>query len=267
MAGFRLEDRYKDPRRVVVTAHRGFSGAYPENTMMAFLKAVELGVDLLEFDVRGTGDHVPVILHDATLDRTSNGTGSPNDYTLEELERLSFSSWAGPHNGGLRLAEPAHAETTIPTLETVFREMQGKVGLNIQVYQTDRTLLAEVCRLYDTYDLYEQGYLAMSTYREAQLVREINPDIALGILERQGRMDAASLERQKAFGCKYIQPVRSEVTPAFCQASRDLGLYANMFYSSTDEDNRRYIGYGIQGILTDYPDVLLETIHDLGLPR
>ena len=165
------------------------------------------------------------------------------------------------------MAEPAHAEVTIPTLEAVFREMQGKVGLNIQVYQTDRMLLAEVCRLYDTYDLYDQGYLAMSTYREAQLVREIDPDIALCILERQDRMDVASLERQKAFGCRYIQPVRSEVTPAFCQAARDLGLYANMFYSNTDEDNRRYIGYGVQGILTDLPDVLLHTIRDMGLAR
>ena len=54
---------------------------------------------------------------------------------------------------------------------------------------------------------------------------------------------------------------------AFCRWVKELGLYANMFYSNTDEDNRKYIGYGLQGILTDRPDILLRTIRDMGLGR
>ena len=70
-----LQALYADPDKVVITAHRGFSGQYPENTILAFEKALDLGVDLIEFDLYGSKDNVPVVLHDRTLDRTSNGTG------------------------------------------------------------------------------------------------------------------------------------------------------------------------------------------------
>jgi len=262
---FRLEPLYQDPKRVLVTAHRGFSSRYPENTMLAFRRAVELGVEIIEFDVRGTRDHIPVILHDPTLDRTTNATGSPNDYAFHELQRLNASYWQGTHDRGRRLSEPACAGETIPTLEAVLDEMKGQVGLNIQVYETNAPLLAEICRLYDEYELYEDGYLTMSTTQDARLVRQINPRIELCILAGQGRLTFEALRKLRAFGIRYIQPRRNDVTLEFCHWAQELGLYANMFYSNTDQDNRTFIGYGIQGILTDAPDVLIKTIRDLGL--
>ena len=265
MSDLNLRELYQDPGRIVVTAHRGWSARYPENTMIAFRQAVELGADIIEFDVRGTVDHVPVILHDATLDRTSDGTGSPNGYTLERLQGFNVSYWRGVHGDGRRLSEPAYPHLSIPTLEEVLKAFKGQVGLNIQVYEADSPLLSEICRLYRAYDLYLDGYLVMSTYREAALVREVDPQIELCVIERQGRMDPASLQRQKAFGCQYVQPLRDQVSESFCGAVRELGLYANMFYSNTDQDNRRFIGYGIQGILTDAPNVLLQTVRDMGL--
>ncbi len=264
MSRFRLERFYQDPERIVVTAHRGFSSRYPENTLLAFRKAVELGVEIIEFDVRGSKDHVPVILHDPTLDRTTHATGSPSDYALHELRQFNFSYWQGAHDRGRRLSEPACAGVTIPTLNAVLDEMKGQVGLNIQVYETDAPLLAEICRLYDAYDMYEDGYLTMSTTENAQLVRQMNPRIELCILAGQGRLSFEALRKLKAFGVRYVQPRRDDVTPEFCHWVRELGLCANMFYSNTDEDNRTFIGYGIPGILTDAPDVLLKTIQDLG---
>ena len=73
---------------IFVAAHRGFCGQYPENTMLAFTKAIELGVDQIETDVRITKDNELVLIHDATLDRTTNGTGKVCDYTLAELKQL-----------------------------------------------------------------------------------------------------------------------------------------------------------------------------------
>ena len=73
---------------IFVAAHRGFCGKYPENTMLAFRKAIELGVDQIETDVRITKDDELVLIHDATLDRTTNGTGKVCDYTLAELKEL-----------------------------------------------------------------------------------------------------------------------------------------------------------------------------------
>ena len=70
-------------------AHRGFSGKYPENTMLAFRKALECGADGIEMDVQLTKDGELVVIHDERVDRTTNGTGNVRDYTLEELQKLS----------------------------------------------------------------------------------------------------------------------------------------------------------------------------------
>ena len=76
-----------------VAAHRGFRSKYPENTMEAFKAAVELGVDQIETDIRVTKDGELVIIHDATVDRTTNGTGKVNEYTLEEIKKLDAGSF------------------------------------------------------------------------------------------------------------------------------------------------------------------------------
>ena len=72
-------------------AHRGFSGKYPENTMLAFRKALECGADGIEMDVQLTKDGELVVIHDERVDRTTNGTGNVRDYTLEELQKLDAS--------------------------------------------------------------------------------------------------------------------------------------------------------------------------------
>lgn len=75
-------------KNIFVAAHRGWCSKYPENTMLAFQKAIELGVDQIETDVRITKDNELVLIHDATLDRTTNGTGKVCDYTLDQLKQL-----------------------------------------------------------------------------------------------------------------------------------------------------------------------------------
>ena len=74
-------------KKTLNIAHRGFSGVYPENTMLAFEKAIEIGCDGIETDVQLTKDGVPVICHDEEVDRTTNSTGRICDYTYDELWR------------------------------------------------------------------------------------------------------------------------------------------------------------------------------------
>lgn len=259
-----LRARYEVPGHVVVTAHRGFSGRYPENTMPAFEAAVALGVDILEFDLRGTRDGVPIVLHDPTLARTANQPGTPGDYDLAEIKTFEASYWEGSHEAGVKRSAPARPGTRIPTFEELLCGVGEDVGLNIQVYDTSPATLAEVCRLYRAHDLYRRGYLTVSTFAEASRVRGIDPAIELCVTARQGRMDIEALVRQREFGCHYVQPLRRDVTPAFCEAVRTMGLYANMFFANSDADNRTYTAMGIQGILTDFPDILIETLHAMG---
>ena len=83
----------KRPDKVYVAAHRGWYNKYPENTMPAFRAAVELGVDQVETDVRISADGELVLIHDATLERTTNGTGKVIDKTLAELRALDAGVW------------------------------------------------------------------------------------------------------------------------------------------------------------------------------
>ena len=88
---------------IFVAAHRGWSDMYPENTMIAFEKAIELGVDQLETDVRITKDGALVLIHDKTVDRTTDGTGFVRDYTLEQLKKLDAGSFMGKQFRGTQI--------------------------------------------------------------------------------------------------------------------------------------------------------------------
>ncbi len=264
---FDLQALYADPDAVVVTAHRGFSGCYPENTLGAFAAALDLGVDILEFDLRGTRDGVPIVLHDATLARTADRPGAPGDYTLVEIKTFAASYWRGPHDTGVKLSAPADPAARIPTFEELLDAVGTEIGLNIQVYDTSPPLLAEICRLYRAYDLYARGYLTLSTFDEAARVRGLDPDIDVCILAPAGSLKREALERRRAFGCRTVQPRRADVTPEFCAAARALGLGANMFYANTAADARTYVEMGLQGLLTDRPDLILQALDNLGRRR
>ena len=254
---------FADDDYVVVTAHRGFSGKFPENTLLAFDEAVKLGVDCLEFDLRATKDLTPIVLHDETLDRTSDGSGTPNNYSLAELKKLNASYFSGaPSDGtGKRLDAPTYPKMEIPTFRELLDSVPDSVALNIQVYQTEpMKFLESICSLYDEFDVYDRGYLTMSTFEDARRVREINPKIDLCVLERQWDLDEAILRELRDFGCDIIQPGRQVVTPEFMKLANSMGFHANMFFSNTREDNEKFISYGLRGILTDNPDILIDQL-------
>ncbi|GAB6928669.1 hypothetical protein JCM10914A_26520 [Paenibacillus sp. JCM 10914] len=92
----------------MVAAHRGYKAAYPENTLLAFRKALELGVDMLEFDLRLSQDGEVVVIHDATLERTTSGSGEVRNHTLGELKTLDAGGWFAAEFEGLKI--PTFAE-------------------------------------------------------------------------------------------------------------------------------------------------------------
>lgn len=110
---------------IIVAAHRGLKSDYPENTLLAFQEALESEVDMLEFDLRLSKDGVVVVIHDETLDRTTNGSGQVSDYTLAELKQLDAGAWYGPVFEGLK----------IPTLEELCNLLNAypEVLLNVEV--------------------------------------------------------------------------------------------------------------------------------------
>ncbi|RED66367.1 glycerophosphodiester phosphodiesterase family protein [Cohnella lupini] len=110
---------------VIVAGHRGYKSEYPENTILAFEKALELGVDMIEFDLRLSKDGFVVIIHDETVNRTTNGTGEVSSFSLAELKQLDAGGWFNERFAGL----------PIPTLEELCEllERYPHVLLNVEI--------------------------------------------------------------------------------------------------------------------------------------
>lgn len=106
-----------------VIAHRGYKALYPENTLSAFNAALDAGADMIELDVMLTGDRRIIVIHDPSLERTTDGAGSVNLLTLEELKRLDAGKWFGPQFAGERL----------PTLEEVLTLLGDRILINIEI--------------------------------------------------------------------------------------------------------------------------------------
>lgn len=107
-------------KNVLVAAHRGDWRNAPENSLQAYKLAIEMGVDIIEVDLNKTSDGVIVIMHDETIDRTTNGKGKPSDYTLEQLKKFHLRNGLG-----------VVTEHTIPTLEEVMLLAKGKILVNL----------------------------------------------------------------------------------------------------------------------------------------
>jgi glycerophosphoryl diester phosphodiesterase len=240
-----LKEIYNIPHKIIVTAHRGFSGKFPENTLVAFEEAVKIGADIVEFDVRSSSDGVPVIFHDETLDRATNGTGNIADYSLSKLKHLKVT---------INSENCPNTVCQIPTFEETLELLAGKVFLNIQVYADSLEIKQKICRLFDKFKLYNQAFLMIPLFSDIAQYRAINPQIDLCVGE-----DRTNLARHRGAGLTFIQPYFHDINPDFCKKIEEFVLCANMFFSNNDQDNNKYIAYGIKGIMTDFPDILINS--------
>jgi glycerophosphoryl diester phosphodiesterase len=110
-------------KRPLIIAHRGYRAKYPENTLASFRASLDAGVQMIELDVMLSKDRKVVVIHDATLERTTNGYGSVSCYTIKELKALDAGSWF----------QPRFAGEQIPTLEEVLDDVSGRTMINIEI--------------------------------------------------------------------------------------------------------------------------------------
>jgi len=118
-------EKIQDIQTIVISGHRGYKTAYPENTLLAFHEAIQRGVDMLEFDLRLSKDQQVVVIHDETVDRTTNATGAVRDFTLAELQQMDAGGWLDPMFAGLQ----------IPTLKQLcdFLQPHPELLFNVEV--------------------------------------------------------------------------------------------------------------------------------------
>lgn len=228
-------------------AHRGLSQACPENTLPAFGAALAVGAHELEFDLWLSRDGVPVVCHDPTVDRTTDGTGAIGTLTWAEIRRL---------DAGIRLGE-AWRGVRVPCLEEVVALAGGRIELNIHLKEEgpNGVLVQRVCDLLAQGALTRGAYLALETEEALRIAREYAPEIPRACLVRPDGA-GVSVEVAVRYGCRRIQFGR-EVTPEQIQRAREAGLVCNLFWSDDPDDARQYVQQGIDVILTNRAHTLI----------
>lgn len=222
-------------------AHRGLSQACPENTLPAFAAAMACGAHEIEFDLWTSRDGVPVVCHDPSVDRTTNGKGNIAELDWDDIRRLDAGvrlggSWEGVH---------------VPRLEEVLEVVDGRIGLNIHIKEggPDGITIRRVCDLLIKDALTDIAYVALETEAALQIAHDYAPDIPRACLACQDDPPKSIAVAQR-WACQRIQFSRQVTRDQICRV-REAGLICNLFWSDQPEDAMRYVRNGIDVILTN----------------
>jgi glycerophosphoryl diester phosphodiesterase len=234
-----------------VTAHRGFSGAAPENTLAAFQAAIDLGCDWIELDVRLSLEREVVVIHDDTLARTTNGRGPVAATPLAALKRLDAGAWFGPAFRG----EP------LPTLAEALTLARGRIGVNIELkgekggrYRSEE--LADRC-LAEVRQAALGDRVLFSSFDPAALdrIRRQDPSLCVALITDRPWTQPSQVDggrRYPLLHCRSATLTAAAVASAHADAVRVQAWTVN-----TPREMKRLLALGVDGIITNRPDRLL----------
>ncbi len=256
---------YTKLKRPVLTAHATYIGRFPENSLLGVQGAIDAGADMVEMDVHTTKDNVPVLLHDDSIDRVANAPGVVREMTFNELKAYNFSHFQYFLDcSGRTVDKPLVEPCPITRLDDMLEQFGRKIFMNIQVTKQDYTGLPSILGVFKEHDMYERAYVTVDDFDVAKQVRAIDANIELCVLQRCApntpNTTMAKLHDFHDFGCRLAQPRWYDITPEYCECSHELGIYSNVYFANYGRDAVRFIDCGIDGILTDYVDLILPVL-------
>ncbi len=248
---------------VIVLAHRGFRGQYPENTLLSFQKAAELGVDGLEMDIHSTKDGILVVSHDATVERMTNGSGPIKEMTLAELRQLDAGYRWTPDAGQ---TFPFRGQgITIPTLEEVFTAFP-QFWINVDIKQSEPPIVTPFVAMIRRFDMAARMMVGSFDAATVHQFRQECPEAATAATEAEARrlviLSKLGLGRFYRGQAQALQlpewngRVRV-ITPRFVRDGHGGGTAVHVWTVNETADMQRLIEWGVDGLITDYPDRLL----------
>lgn len=234
--------------QIINFAHRGASAYCPENTMASFRKALELGATGIETDVQRTMDGRLVLIHDESLERTTGDKRLVKDVSFEELSALDAGTWF----------ESSFACEGIPALEELLELVKDKetiVNLELKngvvLYPGIEEQLIEAVR---KYGLSDRVVISSFNHYSLAICKQLAPEIKTGILYMEGLYRpwdyAATLHADGLHAFKYA------VLPEWVEEATAQGIAYHPFTVNDVREMERLIGFGVSGIITDYPDRL-----------
>jgi len=245
---------FLDHELVLNIAHRGASGAAPPNTLAAFEQATELGADGIEFDVHLSADGVPVVIHDFTVDGSTDGKGRVSNLTLAQLKQLDAGSTFAPAFSGER----------IPTLEEVLHCVGNRLLLNIELKSIslrDNGLEQEVIAQVMQHGLGDQVLISSFNPISLWRAKKIAPHMPVGLLYAP---DLPLLLRHAwlafTFPHEARHPEHHMVNASYMEWARRHGYRVHVWTVDDPGEMERLIDLGVDGIITNVPDVLHNVI-------
>ena len=254
-----------DIRRPHLFGHRGASAEAPENTLPAFARALEHGVAYLELDCHATRDGEIVVLHDAELERTTNGAGPVSQLSFAELERL---------DAGFRFTPDGHsfpfrgAGLRVPRFEDVLKAFPT-AGLNLEVKQAGPAVAERVVKLVQRANAASRVLLAAAEEPTLAAIVALDPGTAIGssIVDIAEFVKAAAEGRLASFEPRghalQIPPDafgRPLVTRELVEAAHALGLFVHVWTINDEAEMRRLAALGVDGVMSDDPRLLVATL-------
>jgi len=238
-----------------IVAHRGSSGRAPENTLAAFrLALAEPEIHMIELDVHLSADGIPVVIHDHTLERTTNGSGRVEDHTFEQLQQLDAGGWFAPEYAGER----------VPSLEEVLRLAKGRCRLQIELKTMGDLypgIEAEVIGLIHRYEMKEEVFVSSFDHESMKRAHDLDPSIATGLIvlgrptlvkEQLLETGASSLSIHYAFLTReWMERMRAD--------SVDIGVWT---VDDPDTMARIVREFPKVRITTNYPERLLRIVKE-----
>ena len=229
--------------RPLCVAHRGNTGFTPENTLVSFGEAIRLGAEMIEFDIRNTADGALLIMHDPSVDRTTDGTGAVDELTLAQIRQLDAGSKCGPQFTGEK----------VPLFAKVLELLAPmNVQLNVQIYsepQFDETIFAMLAEA----RLFQRSIIPLYGEERIRLIQKKYPDSQPMLMDYRNLDDngATYIRKTVELGLEFTQPICRHMNPEFIARLHENGLKGNVFYADSEADIRRYAALGIDGILTN----------------
>jgi len=230
---------------VLPIAHRGASGVAPENTKIAFVKALDMGAEAIELDVQLTRDDVAIVFHDDTLERTTNGSGRVADTDFATIAKLDAGSWFAPQ----------FARVEVPKLEEVLSSVGRRAILNVELKPDERVekLVKLVVTAVARFELFDSVVFSSFDTATMRYLRHLVPDARIGVLcTADTREQAMALADDLA--AENVHPERTMVDSELVRVVHASGRKVWAWTANLAGEIAMLSALGVDGIFSDFPD-------------
>jgi glycerophosphoryl diester phosphodiesterase len=241
-----------------IIAHRGISSKVPENTLASFERAARIsGIDMIELDVRLSKEEEVIVLHDRTLQRTTTGNGPARNYSLEEIRRFDAGSWF----------HPKFSHQYIPTLREVFQQVGNRLWIDVEIksdwlHREPPGLLEE--RVLETvHRCGMENRVMFSSFNHQLLanIKKLKPSAITGVLfnfsHDFGRLPSTLAER---VGASVFVCAKRELTHRMVDDAHNHDIAVYVYTLNSTHDAQRMLTYGVDGIMSNSADVILDVV-------